>query len=193
MYRNVLAASLALGAALSAAPAPAAQRTWNALTTGNGFGFQVYDTDKRKITTFLEHPYRYLRPRPDPRSDGFGRRNLAYDFYFGVKGQSTAGWLNDPAAAQPADDPSYVDESNVIKASFSLGGTTAETYYVSPFGLDQNVMLAFLRAPGAREGYALFNFHMGAGGRGVGRCVPGRRHPGDGCGARAPPCRGTPA
>lgn len=164
MWRNV---SLGLATLLLLVPvqgvrrAEAVTRTWNFLTTGNGFGFQGYDADKRKITTFLEHPYRFVRPRPDPRSDGFARRNLAFDFYFGVKGQQGGGWLNDPMAAQVAGDPSYLEESHIIRAPFTVGGASAETFYVSPFGLDGNVMLAFLHAPGAREGYALFNFHLG--------------------------------
>ena len=45
-------------------PVAAQQRTWNFLTTGNGYGFQVFDTNANKITQFLEHPYRYLRPSP---------------------------------------------------------------------------------------------------------------------------------
>ena len=51
-------------------------RTWNYLTTGNGHGFQFFDTNKNKITHFLEAPYRYLKPRADPRSDGVGRRTV---------------------------------------------------------------------------------------------------------------------
>src|SRR5256885_374142 len=78
--------------ATSAHAAP--QRTWNYLTTGNGHGFQIYDTNANKIVGFLEHPYRYLRPRQDPKSDGVGRRNLAFDFYFGVRGAGGSTWLN---------------------------------------------------------------------------------------------------
>src|SRR5262245_33744341 len=64
---------------------PAAQeRTWAYLTTGNGHGFQVFDVNKNRITSFLEHPYRYLRPQADPQSDGVGRRNLAWDVFLGL-------------------------------------------------------------------------------------------------------------
>src|SRR5262245_40081881 len=90
------------------------QRTWNYLTTGNGHGFQIYDTNKNKIVAFLDHPYRYLAPKPDPKSDGYGRRNLAFDVYFGLKG----GWLSTPTQA---GEVAYVDESNIIRAQASLG------------------------------------------------------------------------
>lgn len=134
-------------------------RTWNYLTTGNGHGFQFFDTNKNKITHFLEAPYRYLRPRPDPRSDGFGRRNLAYDFYFGIKGGQGAGWLQ----AGKAGDASYVEETNIIKVPISLSGVDAETYYFAPFGFEGNAMIAVLKAPNASDGFALFNFHLGDG------------------------------
>ena len=143
----------------TAASADKPVRTWNYLTTGNGHGFQFFDTNKNKITHFLEAPYRYLRPRADPRSDGIGRRNLAYDFYFGVKGGSGGGWLNTGTAGEA----SYVEETNVIKVPITLGGVSAETYYFAPFGFEGNAMVAILKAPGASDGFALFNFHMGDG------------------------------
>ncbi len=132
-----------------------AQRTWSFLTTGNGHGFQVYDTNKNKIISFLDHPYRYTGPRPDPKSDGYGRRNLAFDVYFGLKG----GWLNTPSAQ---GDVSYIDESNIILSKATLGSTQTESYFFSPFGVEANVLVAVLKAPGASDGFALFNFHMGA-------------------------------
>ena len=148
--------------ALSAASAPAAaapQRTWNYLTTGNGHGFGVYDTNLHKIVTFLEHPYRYLRPRADPKSDGVGRRNLAFDFYFGIRAPNNAGstWLN----AATASDPSYVDQTNIIHAPFTANGITADSYFFEPFGYEGNAMIGLLHAPGAASAFSLFNFHMG--------------------------------
>src|SRR5437764_8461127 len=111
-----MAASVALlpGEAAQAAP----ERTWSFLTTGNGHGFQIYDANRNKITAFLEHPYRYLRPRADPRSDGIGRRNLAFDLYFGVRAAGGSGWLQQ---ATPAGDPGYVEETNIIHAAHTLG------------------------------------------------------------------------
>ena len=143
----------------NAAHADKPVRTWNYLTTGNGHGFQFFDTNKNKITHFLEAPYRYLRPRSDPRSDGYGRRNLAYDFYFGVKGGSGGGWLNTGTAG----DASYLEETNIIKVPITLSGVSAETYYFAPFGFEGNAMIAVLKAPGATDGFALFNFHLGDG------------------------------
>lgn len=155
---GLLAGSVLLSLATSAS-ADKPLRTWNYLTTGNGHGFQIFDTNKNKITHFLEAPYRYLRPRSDPRSDGYGRRNLAYDFYFGLRGPSGGGWLNGGTAG----DASYVEETNIIKVPITLAGISAETYYFSPFGFEGNAMIAILKATSASEGFALFNFHMGDG------------------------------
>jgi GH15 family glucan-1,4-alpha-glucosidase len=134
------------------------QRTYSFLTTGNGHGFQIYDADRHRITQFLEHPYRYLRPRSDPKSDGVGRRNLAYDVYFGVKAPGGSGWL-----ADKADEPSYLEETNVIHVKTPAFGVTAESYFFSPFDYEGNAMIALLHAPGASDGYFLLNFHMGVG------------------------------
>ncbi|MFO0674906.1 MAG: hypothetical protein U0169_00080 [Polyangiaceae bacterium] len=164
---SLLAATFALLSSVASSVASpreasaAEPRTWNYLTTGNGHGFQVYDAQKHKITDFLEHPYRYLAPRPDPKSDGFGRRNLAFDFFFGVGG-TASGWL-----VGTGTDVAYLDESNIIRATYALskGGATqgAEAYYFAPYGYSGNAMVAILKAPGATNGFALMNFHMGNG------------------------------
>lgn len=168
-----LARLAALGFALIAASITAPRtahaaetRTWGRLTTGNGHGFQIFDYDRHRITQFLEHPYRYIGPQPnreppaERQGDGVGRRNLAFDVFFGVKGGGGAGWLSEP---QASETPEYVDQSNIIRAPVTVGGTKAESFYFSPFGLERNVMVGLLHAPGASDGYALFNFHMGGG------------------------------
>ncbi len=35
--------------------------SYHMLTTGNGFGFSVFDAETKKLTSFLERPSRYLR------------------------------------------------------------------------------------------------------------------------------------
>jgi GH15 family glucan-1,4-alpha-glucosidase len=152
-----LAASAAItltSTALTPAVARAEQRTWPFLTTGNGHGFQVYDADKKKIVQFLEHPYRYLRAGANQQSYGPGRRNLAYDFTFGVKG----GWFSEATAV---DEPFFLDQDNIIAAHGSIGGQRVEQYFFAPFGYEGNAMVALVHAPGASDAFALFNFHMG--------------------------------
>jgi GH15 family glucan-1,4-alpha-glucosidase len=144
----------------SVAWAGSVTRSWNYLTTGNGHGFQVYDANQNKIVTFLDHPYRYLGPRPDPKADGYSRRNLAYDLYFGVRGAGSSGWLNAPTSA---GSPEYVNESNIIHAPSTLGAIQADSYFFAPFGYEGNAVIAVLKAPGATDAFALFNFHMGTG------------------------------
>ena len=163
--RTPLFLALAVAAGIAAAPreARAENRTWHFLTTGNGHGFQVYDENKHRVTTFLEHPYRYIAPSTipslPPEHEGVARRNLAFDVFFGVKG---AGWLSND---QGAEAPEYVDQSNIIRVPATIGATKAESFYFAPFGLERNVLVGLLHAPGASDGYALFNFHMGQGDR----------------------------
>ncbi|HWE26912.1 MAG TPA: hypothetical protein VHB97_02870, partial [Polyangia bacterium] len=151
-----------LGLLCVSAAASAQTRSWTSLTTGNGYGFQVFDTGAHKITSFLEHPYRYLGPNPsDPHAEGVLRRNLAYDFYFGVRQGATAGWLNAPTVA---GDASYVDQAHIIDAPATLGAIATESYFFAPFDYPGNAMVALLKAPAATDGFVLFNFHLGSGG-----------------------------
>src|SRR5829696_1689908 len=159
----LLPALAVLGVVAPPDVAEAAERTYHDLTTGNGLGFQLYSTQQNKIIQFLEHPYRYLKPRAgEPQADGVSRRNLAFDVYFGVRGGSDHGWLNEPSSAGEAG---YLDQTNIIKAKGTLGGIEAESYFFAPFGAEAmgNVMIALLKAPAASDGYLLLNFHMGNG------------------------------
>ena len=136
------------------------QRTLPFITTGNGHGFQWFDVNQHKIVGFLEHPYRYLQPNPsDYKAEGLGRRNLAYDVYFGIRAPGGAGWLNAPDQADP---PEYVDQDNIIRVPSTLKGVTTEQFFFAPFGYEGNAMIAILHAPGATDGALLLNFHMGA-------------------------------
>ena len=151
-----------LGIVASGREAHAAEsRTWHYLTTGNGHGFQVFSEEKHRITQFLEHPYRYIAPAKipalPPEGEGVGRRNLAFDVFFGVK---AGGWLSNDTGGE---GPEYVDQTNIIRAPATVGGQKAESFYFAPFGLERNVLVGLLHAPGASDGYALFNFHMGNG------------------------------
>ena len=156
-FASAIAAVASTLAVAPGAQADVVPRTWSYLTTGNGHGFQVFDAQQNKITTFLDHPYRYLAPGPDPKSDGIGRRNLAFDVFFGVRAAGGSGWLDTGQAV----GPEYVDQSNIIHAPTNLAGITADSYFFAPFGYEGNALVGVLHAPGATDGFALFNFHMG--------------------------------
>ncbi len=145
--------------AFASGHARAGTTQWNTLTTGNGHGFQQFDANKNRIVSFQDHPYRYVGP-PSPagsHGDGPTRRNLVFDVFFGAKG---GGWLSE---ATPAKEPAYVDETNIIYAPVTAGGKAAESYYFAPFGYEGNALIGLMKAPGASDGYALFNFHLGGG------------------------------
>lgn len=149
---------IATASLLYGAEAEAQERTWHHLTTGNGHGFQVFDTQKNRITQFLEHPYRFLKKHPtDDKREGPGRRNLAFDVYFGVRASGGAGWLGDANAGEPE----YLEQSHIIHVPTPIAGVNGDAFYFSPFGIERNVMVGVLHAAGASDGYALFNFHMG--------------------------------
>ena len=146
---------------MSAAPATAQQRTWNFLTTGNGYGFQVFDTNANKITPVPRASLSLPRgpARRDPHAEGVVRRNLAFDFYFGVRGGGTLG-LAQRADRRPAIPATSTSRTSSTRRRRSAA-ITAESYFFAPFDFPGNAMVALLKAPGASDGFVLFNFHMG--------------------------------
>jgi len=135
------------------------------LVTGNGFGFQVFDTSANAMKQFLERPYRYLRANPqNPDAEGLVRRNLAFDTYFGIKVGGQAGWF----AGKTPSEIGYVDQSNIIKSVVSVNGVTATSYFVAPFGFDGNALVMLLEVTNSGGGappvtaYSIHNFKMGS-------------------------------
>jgi GH15 family glucan-1,4-alpha-glucosidase len=155
--------SALMSALAQAAPAPVP--SIGALTTGNGFGFQVFDLSQKKITQFLERPYRYLRPGATLQSTGVERRNLAYDVYFGLRAGTVGSWLKDV----PQTEVGYVAQTGTIRTVGSVNGVKGESYFFAPFGYSGNAVIALLHvtntsgAPLAVDVFLNPNFHMGSG------------------------------
>ncbi|HEY7956528.1 MAG TPA: glycoside hydrolase family 15 protein [Polyangia bacterium] len=147
------------GAHALAAP----QRSFNFLTTGNGYGFAVFDIGQNKLVRFLERPYRYLSPGADPHGTGIEARNLAYDVYFGARVGSSGAWMKD----LPPSAVGYVDQTGTIQSVSTLAGVRIESDYFSPFGYDGNLMVMRIvvtnnsGAPTAVDVFANPNFHLG--------------------------------
>lgn len=152
-------------AARSAAASPSPVPSVTTLTTGNGYGFQVFSVDQKKLTQFLERPYRYLRPGATQMASGVERRNLAYDVYFGLRAGSTGTWLKD----LPQAEVGYVAQTGIIRSSAWVGAVKAESYYFSPFGYPGNALIVLLHVtntggtPTTVDAFLNPNFHLGAG------------------------------
>src|ERR1051325_1420061 len=132
-----LAISAAARPALAVDPVPSSKY----LVAGTGRGFQVFDVNANAIKQFLERPYRYIQANPsNPDGEGIVRRNLAFDTYFGVRVGSTAAWLG----GRTPDSVGYVDQSNMIRSTATVGGVTTNSYFVAPFGLDANGVVMLL-------------------------------------------------
>lgn len=135
------------------------------LVTGNGLGFQVFDSDSNAVVQFLERPYRFMRPNPsNPDGEGIVRRNLAFDAYFGVRVGSTAAWLG----KRNAESAGYVDQTNVIRSVVTVDGVRTESYFLSPYGYAGNGMVMLIKvtntsgSPKTVDAFSLANFHMGS-------------------------------
>jgi GH15 family glucan-1,4-alpha-glucosidase len=161
-----LIVSLALVAAI-ARPAHAVDpvASFRFLVTGNGFGFQVFDTSANAVKQFLERPYRYLRANPtNPDAEGVVRRNLAFDTYFGVKVGAQAAWFG----GKTPSEIGYVDQSNIIKSVVTVNGVTATSYFVAPFGYQGNALVMLLQVTNSGGGaqpvsaYSIHNMKLGS-------------------------------
>lgn len=149
---------------LALAAHPAAPRA-EALATGNGHGFAVFDSEFNAIRQYLERPYRYLRANPqNPDGEGIARRDLAFDTYWGVRVDTTTEWLGNRKAVELG----YVAESNVIRSAVTVNGVVTESFFVSPFGYDGNALVMLLKvtnsSPSPRQvtAFSIHNFKLGA-------------------------------
>jgi GH15 family glucan-1,4-alpha-glucosidase len=164
-FAFAIAFAFAARAEASPSPSPSPIPSLGALTTGNGFGFAVFDLKQSKISEFLEHPYRYLKPGATQMDLGVERRNLAYDVYFGVRANTTAAWLQSPNVSAA----SYVAESNIIHSTGTVGGVQADSYFFEPFGLQSNAMVALIHVTNTNgsavtvDAFLNPNFHLGSG------------------------------
>ncbi|MEC9072961.1 MAG: hypothetical protein VX938_11295, partial [Myxococcota bacterium] len=121
-------------------PAQGVTRSHHELPTGNGHGFQIFDRQENRITTFLEAPYRYVAPSTAARdTEGVGRRDLAHDLYFGLRVGSDATWIHNQT------DIEYEEQTHVIHGRSSELGLTVDTHYFSPFGYEGNAMVMLLK------------------------------------------------
>ncbi len=144
------------------------------LTTGNGFGFQVFDVNGNAIVQFLERPYRFMQPNPsNPDGEGIVRRDLVFDTYFGVRTPSDAAWIG----KRGSDDAGYVDETNIIRTTTNIGSIKTESFFWSPYGYEGNALVMVLRATNegssaaSVEAFSIHNFKMGS--------APNPDNPGD--------------
>jgi GH15 family glucan-1,4-alpha-glucosidase len=153
------------------------------MPTGNGHGFQLFDSSHGRMVAFLDHPYRYLRPSKDETKDGIERRNLLESLSIGVQLPVQGRKLSNrfyfenelsPLSLAKAD---FLDETNIIrvrenlpKPVGSVGGSdlvSVEKYFFSPYGLEENALIAVthltdpMLVKGAR-GRAALRFHLGA-------------------------------
>jgi hypothetical protein len=185
MVRRVvlcLALSLALPAAVRAAPAP--QRTRFLLPTSNGHGAALIDLKQARLVQFREHVFAAEEPVIDEQGadvwDGeqFGTvhtRDLLFDAYFGVRAEGEQLWLT----AVPVDEDASgylgladdeVGGTGIAAMVQQLGALRATTYVWTPQALAAGsfVLALKLENTGGQplagvQAFSLHNFHLGSG------------------------------
>jgi hypothetical protein len=123
------------------------------LPTGNGHGFQVFDVQQGRLVTFLDHPYRFLRPNADERKDGVERRNLLESLRLGFESEGGTSWFDGPGSKAQ-----YVDQSGILR----VADAAREAVFFAPFGLEANAMVVLWRQHDRdARAVARIAFHMG--------------------------------
>jgi MYXO-CTERM domain-containing protein len=168
----VLSAFVSL-AVVSPARAVDPHRSFERLVTGNGFTVASFDASRRRMDSFLEHPYRFFAPRgPAP---GFcysadESRDLAYDVYFGVRSDGPGAVRGEWLPELPLDDAAMEPGTGIIVAEQHAGegrALRAVTRVFAPMGYDGPALVFALSltnesdAPVTASPYALLNFHLG--------------------------------
>jgi len=152
----LLAMPLVLVAEGAHAAAPA-HRSHELLPSSNGRGALVYDAAKLRVSTFLEHPYRYP-------AEGRESRNFAFDAYPGVRSGNDRAWLTAVAPSTIA----YAPGTGIVHVARTYAGLEIDEYEYAPMGLAENAMVTLVKVKrtagsGPVHVYHLWNFHMGAG------------------------------
>jgi hypothetical protein len=138
--------------------------SFTSLVTGNGYGFEVYDTTANTIDQYLERPYRYTTPSSsNVDAEGVVRRNLAGANHFGLQVGSTATWLNtiSPSLIE------YVSQSTMVHTTVSVAGVQADSYFVAPFGYPGNGLVMLVKVTNTTgsaqtvTAFSMQNFMMG--------------------------------
>jgi MYXO-CTERM domain-containing protein len=149
-----LSVSLVAGSAIAAVPP---HRSATELVSSNGRAVVGFDTTQKRVTSFLEHPYRAT-------STGAQTRDLAYDVYPGIRVGSTGTWLGEVTPSNVAYEPG----TGIIHVARSTGGVNVDEYVFAPIGLAEHAFVTLVRmervsGSGPVDGYMLFNFHLGTG------------------------------
>ena len=132
-------------------------RSATELVSSNGRAVVGFDVPQKRITSFLEHPYRQ-------KSTGAETRDVAYDVYPGVRVGSAGKWLGDVTPSAVA----YETGTGIIRVTRSHAGLEIDEYVFAPIDLSEHAFVDLVRVKrtsgsGAVDVYGLFNFHLGAG------------------------------
>lgn len=128
------------------------------LVTSNGRVVVGYDVPQKRVTSFLEHPYRAT-------SDGAETRDVAYDLYPGLRIGGTGTWLTDVEPTSVA----YENGTGIVRVSRTMSDLSIDEYHFAPIDLPEHALVSLVRVertggtPVPIDGYFLFNFHLGAG------------------------------
>ncbi|MGZ6359217.1 MAG: glycoside hydrolase family 15, partial [Bdellovibrionota bacterium] len=94
------------------------------LVTGNGFGLAVYSLEKKALTKFYAHPYRFETPDP--------QNNLS-------EGIETANFLTSLTWERDTNgQAAYLKQSHIV----AVEKANARQYFFMPFGLPHNALVA---------------------------------------------------
>lgn len=133
-------------------------RTFFTLTSGNGHGFQVYDTRSNSVVAALDHPFRFIQAPADLSKDGLQRRNLLQSFSMSFESDGRTVSLDGAGLGETI----YLDQTNIIWNSQVRDGQPIDRYFFSPFGLERNAFVTLIHTPKPSKISFNLAFNLGA-------------------------------
>ena len=112
-----------------------AKNSWTLMPSANGIGAILFDKEQKKLITYFPHIYK----QKDENS--LVTPNLLYDFYFGIRLNSTNKWLNEVEVTQME----YIEGTGIIKVFREYAGLEITEYYWTSMLSDFPVTIAGIK------------------------------------------------
>ncbi|MCX7943455.1 MAG: hypothetical protein N2746_02975, partial [Deltaproteobacteria bacterium] len=133
------------------------EKTYNYLTSANGYSAIVYDDVLRRTKMFFPHIYRNINKDKEVK-------NILYDTYFGVRYNNKSFWL--PEKDESYDYIGYLKKTGIINIKRRFDDIETEEYIFSPMSLDKSSMIMIIKIKALIDinelsVFSIHNFYLG--------------------------------
>lgn len=132
-------------------------KTYNYITSSNGFSAVVFSDLTRRVEMFYPHIYKNYDKNTVVN-------NIAYDTYFGVSVDNNSYWL--PERVEGYERCGYIDGTGIINTKRIIGNLEVEEFFYAPMSLEFSGMIMLIKIRTLSDVsnlsvFSLHNFHLG--------------------------------